>query len=453
MTSVPQTEDPNEPITPEDIYLRAIPSVSGDVKLWRVTAQYNDVTCTDRTVEMDNPRARAEFIEAFADKLGVKLHDLIWMDAYLLTAVDAHLAEKETAEQTHGDSEPVPLKVQTIGELIGQYPQLRKPVIHGLVRQGETMNVIAPSKAGKSWLVADLALSIAADRKWLDLFDVEPGRVLIIDNELHKETITFRIQKVADAMGLVLSDYDQNLDVISLRGRLTDIYGLGLRLLDRLEPGVYRLIVLDAFYRAFPAGVSENDNSGMSQVYNCIDTYALQLDCGFTCIHHASKGNQSNKAITDVGSGAGSQSRATDTHLILRPHSEPRAVVLDAAVRSWPPIEPVALRWEWPLWTPDPELDPAALKSERAAQQAAGQQVAVAQKEKDILDTFVHFPDGATKTDIRGRVGKGKTFEAAWLSVCNSGKVTECTITKANHQKYDGFKRVYQDHETDELDT
>ena len=342
---------------------------------------------------------------------------------------------------------PPPLAIRTIGELIDKHPQLRPPVIHGLLRQGETMNVISSPKVGKSWLVADLALSIVSGNKWLDVFDVEPGRVLLIDNELHGQTIAYRIGKVAEALELLPSDYAEFLHVVPLRGCLTDIIGLGPRLLDRIEPHTYRLIVLDALYRAIPAGTDENSNSAIAQVYNTIDGYALQLGCGFACVHHTTKGSQSNKSITDVGAGAGSQARATDTHLILRPHTEPDAVVLDAAVRSWPPVEPVALRWQWPIWTPDTDLDPTALRSERATQQATDQQAAVAAKVNDILSTFVHFPDGATQRDIRDRVGRGKAFEAAWLSVCNSGKVTECEVIKANKQKYAGFKRVYQDHE------
>ncbi len=48
--------------------------------------------------------------------------------------------------------------------------------------------------------------------------------------------------------------------------------------------------------------------------------------------------------------------------MILRPHEEDNAVVLDAAVRSWPPVAPLCLRWEFPTWTPAPELDPTALR-------------------------------------------------------------------------------------------
>lgn len=50
---------------------------------------------------------------------------------------------------------------------------------------------------------------------------------------------------------------------------------------------------------------------------------------------------------------------------MLRPPEVPGAVVLEAAVRSWPPVEPMALRWLFPLWKPDPDLDPALLKAEK----------------------------------------------------------------------------------------
>ena len=40
-------------------------------------------------------------------------------------------------------------------------------------------------------------------------------------------------------------------------------------------------------------------------------------------------------------------------------------MVVDAAVRSWPPIEPRCLRWTFPIWTPDDSLDPTALRPDR----------------------------------------------------------------------------------------
>ena len=74
--------------------------------------------------------------------------------------------------------------------------------------------------------------------------------------------------------------------------------------------------------------------------------------------------------LKESGPMAGSQSRATDTHLILRPHEENDCVVLDAVVRSRPPILPRVLRWTFPDWTRDDTLDPTALRPDRPRRKA-----------------------------------------------------------------------------------
>ncbi len=252
----------------------------------------------------------------------------------------------------------------SLADLRTRYPDLRRPVIHGLLRRGETMNIISAPKIGKSWLVTDLALAVATGRAWLDTFTTEPGDVLVIDNELHGETSANRIPKVAAARQIGLADVGGRVFVQNLRGHWQDIFSLG-PYFRALEPGRFRVIILDAMYRFMPREMDENDNGTMANVYNAIDRYADLLGCCFVLIHHTSKGNQSGKAITDVGAGAGSQSRATDTHLVLRPHEEDDVVVLDAAVRSWPPVLPRCLRWAFPVWTPADDLDPALLRSER----------------------------------------------------------------------------------------
>lgn len=257
-----------------------------------------------------------------------------------------------------------PLVPVSLADLMTCYPDLRRPVIHGLLRRGETMNVISAPKIGKSWLVTDLALAVATGRPWLDTFTTEPGDVLIIDNELHGETSANRIPKVAAARQIDLGDVGGRVFVQNLRGHWQDIFSLG-PYFRALEPGRFRVIVLDAMYRFMPKEMDENDNGTMANVYNAIDRYADLLGCCFVLIHHTSKGNQSGKAITDVGAGAGSQSRATDTHLVLRPHEEDDVVVLEAAVRSWPPVMPRCLRWAFPVWTPADDLDPTQLRSER----------------------------------------------------------------------------------------
>jgi RecA-family ATPase len=123
-------------------------------------------------------------------------------------------------------------------------------MIHGLLRQDESANLIAPSKVGKSWLVTDLALSLATGWHWLGIFETERGNVLILDNELHVETSTNRIPKVAKARNIPLAEIADCVFVDNLRGRLKDIFSLA-SYFHALQLGFFRIIVMDALYRYF----------------------------------------------------------------------------------------------------------------------------------------------------------------------------------------------------------
>lgn len=61
------------------------------------------------------------------------------------------------------------------------------------------MNIIAGPNAGKSWLAGDLTITLASGRDWFDIHLTTPRPVLLIDHELHKETVKYRPAKVRDA--------------------------------------------------------------------------------------------------------------------------------------------------------------------------------------------------------------------------------------------------------------
>ncbi len=61
---------------------------------------------------------------------------------------------------------------------------------------------------------------------------------------------------------------------------------------------------------------------GNTELYNRVDQYAASTGAAWMLVHHATKGAQNEKRVTDVGSGSGSQSRAADTHIVLRDHQE-----------------------------------------------------------------------------------------------------------------------------------
>jgi hypothetical protein len=256
-------------------------------------------------------------------------------------------------------------------------------------------------------LVIDLALAVASGRMWLESFQTERGDVLILDNELHGETSAHRIPKVAATRGIPTDAFADRVFVLNLRGQLKDVFSLR-PFFESIEPARYRVIILDAFYRFMPRDMDENDNGTMASLYNHLDLYADRLGCCFVLIHHTTKGNQSAKSVTDVGAGAGSQSRATDTHLVLRNHEERGAVVLDAAVRSWAPIDPLVLRWEFPLWVPAPELDPTQLKPERPKRRtSAGQDLPPEDQVRDFVLRFVREEPQARTVILRAATAGG----------------------------------------------
>lgn len=333
-----------------------------------------------------------------------------------------------------GSGEPPLPPPLSLREIVRAHPKLRPAVIHQLLRAGETANLVASPKAGKSWLDAGLALSVATGRTWLDTFDCEPGRVLIIDAELHPEVIAHRLPMVAEAMGIPASDYQDRIEVWPLRGRTFNLLTLAPSLAT-IEPGRYALIILDAWYRFLPPGLSENDNAAVMALYNAIDGYAGRLGAAWVNVHHASKGDQSGKGVTDVGSGAGSQSRAADTHLIIRPHEEQGVAVLEAVVRSFPPVDPVCIRWEFPTWTLATDADPRRLRDSRAVQEQARREHREARLETDrraIVEVLRKYPEGETKTAISNACGMSRErFGPALASLLGDGNVTPVPILKS----------------------
>lgn len=225
---------------------------------------------------------------------------------------------------------------------------MRETVIEGLVRRGEVMNIVAATKMGKSWLAAGMAFCIATGRPWLGR-SVVKGNVLLIDNELHEETIENRMATVANAMNLKYDAAQHGaLNYISLRGNLASITEIETALMNS-EPGHQTAVIFDAKFRFFGSMV-ENSNEDQTTFHNIVDRLAKHLNCVIVLIHHSTKGDQGGKSVTDVGSGGSAQSRAADCHLVIRPHTEEGMAVLDAAVRTFKPVEPQTLRWEFPLW-------------------------------------------------------------------------------------------------------
>jgi hypothetical protein len=290
----------------------------------------------------------------------------------------------------------------SFGELASRHDELAQPVIDGLIRRGETMNNIGPPKIGKSWQSYHMLLCVATGRPLFGRFATTKSSVLLVDNELHPETIANRIGVVADAMGVAREEFEDDLMVLSLRGHLRRFADVADDLRATIDRHSLGLIVFDSKYRFAIDGTSENDNAAEALFYNEADRLAADLGAALAFVHHSSRGEQGTKRVTDVGSGAGSQSRAVDCHAILREHERSGAFVFDAALRSFPPVAPLALRWEFPLWVPAAGIDPAKLRGRRNRNEER-------QEERDreganaIIEALRKGP--ATAREVRRRAG------------------------------------------------
>jgi len=300
----------------------------------------------DRTINLLSQAERKACARDIADRMGMPG-----------TATEIENKLRERAREVPGVCLPSFIDVPT---LMQNHPELKPTVIPNFLREGETANIVGGPKSRKSWLAIDLAMHLAMGLPWFNRFHLEKSRVLYLDNELHPETSANRFKRIMERRELQSRDLSE-LCIQNFRGQQTDILRLE-SYFDEIRDDGFKLIILDALYRFIPPEIDENSNSQMTAVYNAIDRYASSLNCAFLLVHHSTKGNQAGKSITDVGAGAGSQSRAADTHIVIREHVEPDAVVLQLVTRSFAPTEPLGLRWNYPLWHYDSSLDVTKIK-------------------------------------------------------------------------------------------
>jgi hypothetical protein len=185
-----------------------------------------------------------------------------------------------------------------------------------------------------------------------------------------------------------------------------------------------------------PDGSEENSNDDFRDVYNLIDSYALRTGAAIVLIHHSSKGNQSDKAVTDVGAGAGAMVRAADTQVVLREHEQPGAVVMEAVARSWPPITPLCLVWEFPTWKPSNLLDPMALKKRTGKP-----------KEKPKVWTAQMFADECLTAEPQSKAVILEAAGEAGMSERRAGRLLSSCLAKNLaypwKDKDDGRQKLY----------
>lgn len=190
-----------------------------------------------------------------------------------------------------------------------ELPPLSPELIEGILRKGHKMLISGASKAGKSFLLIELAICITTGKRWLG-FKCAKGRVLYVNLEVDGASFIHRVDSVKS---IIAPDERLDLDVWNLRGEPAEINKLAPRLVRRAKDKGYALIILDPLYKINEG--DENSASEMAKFFNKIDYIGKQLGVSIACCHHHSKGSQGGKFAMDRASGSGVFARDPDALL------------------------------------------------------------------------------------------------------------------------------------------
>ena len=235
-------------------------------------------------------------------------------------------------------------------------------LVRGVLHQGSKLVLGGGSKSFKTWTLLDLALSVAHGLPWLG-HDTTRGPVLYLNFEIQNYAWQKRIAAVADAKGIALKP--GAIKLWNLRGHASDFGTLLPEVIAQTKASGFALIILDPIYKLY-GRTDENKAGDVAALLNGMENLAVQTGAAIAFGAHFSKGNQSQKEAIDRISGSGVFARDTDSILIFTRHEEEDCFTVDSILRNFAPVDPFAVRWNYPLFHHAAELDPTKLKQSNA---------------------------------------------------------------------------------------
>lgn len=192
-------------------------------------------------------------------------------------------------------------------------PELSPSLIEGVLRQGHKMLIAGPSKAGKSFALIELCISIAEGLKWLG-FNCSKGKILYVNLELDRPSCLHRFKDVYTS--LCITPYNlKNIDIWNLRGKSVPMDKLAPKLIRRASKKEYIAIIIDPIYKVITG--DENSADQMAHFCNQFDKICTELGTAVIYCHHHSKGGQGSKKSMDRASGSGVFARDPDALIDL----------------------------------------------------------------------------------------------------------------------------------------
>jgi hypothetical protein len=234
------------------------------------------------------------------------------------------------------------LAVEDVSEFLAVSPPRLDCIVEELFEPGDKGEIIAPSKARKSFFAIDLAIHIAAGRDFLCFKIPNPRRVLLFNLEIKPAWMKRRFLRRLDAYGIGPQDLFGMLGVINARshGHMVRAHAV-----DIVRATFAEVAIIDPRYKLLLPTESENAGEGLQGVLNLQDQIA-EAGAAAILVGHDGKGTAGDRDDRDRGAGSGWTGRDCDFRIVLSPHADdPQdALVLSLMRRNFPPFAPVTLR-------------------------------------------------------------------------------------------------------------
>lgn len=264
---------------------------------------------------------------------------------------DQEQKERQEAIQQIEEELPAPVSFATVWN---DMPPLAPVLIDGVLRVGHKMIISGPSKAGKSFLLIELAFAMAEGMNWLGC-RCRQGKVLYLNMEIDQASFFRRIQNVYKAHGMNQNIHPENIVVWNLRGHSKPITELAPAIIDQCKKDKgYEAIIVDPLYKVIQG--DENSNSDIGTMARGFDQIANETGCSIIYAHHFAKGNGGDKDAIDRGSGAGVFARDPDAITTMTQidyenevDSNITAWRIEFVLREFANKDPVDVFFEYPL--------------------------------------------------------------------------------------------------------
>jgi len=270
-------------------------------------------------------RKRVEYLYGFLDKNGLKVDTAnrnpsrlsrlpgVTRNGIIQTLVDTNIGRRnwnEWLDFAEGIVDEMP-RLDSLDEELSHLPPLAPELIEGVVRVGHKMLISGSSKAGKSFLLMQLAIALSEGGKWLG-FQCKKSKVLYVNLEIDRASCLHRFDKIYKALKLA-PKHSGNIKVWNLRGRAMPLDKLVPKLIRKVANQGFDAIIIDPIYKVITG--DENNASEMGAFSNQFDKICNETGCAAIYCHHHSKGSQGYKRAMDRASGSGVFARDPDAQL------------------------------------------------------------------------------------------------------------------------------------------